>query len=46
MRAGAILKNLLINIPELSLEEWRAQAIDTLFDVFSNEDFDVYLVQL
>lgn len=35
-RVGTILKNLIINIPELSLEEWRAQTIDTVFDVYSN----------
>ena len=43
-RVGAILRNLVINIPELALEEWRAQAIDTIFDVFSNETYDGYLV--
>lgn len=43
---GAILTNLVINIPELKLEEWRAQTIDTVFDVFSNEQFDAYLLEL
>jgi len=43
-RVGAILRNLVINIPELALEEWRAQTIDTIFDVFSNETYDGYLV--
>jgi hypothetical protein len=28
------------------LEEWRAQTIDTVFDVYSNEQFDVIFVQL
>ncbi len=42
---GEILKNLIINIPELELEEWRAQAIDTLFDVYSNEQFDQIFVE-
>ena len=45
-RVGAILKNLVINIPQLALEEWRAQTIDTIFDVFSNETYDAYLVEL
>jgi hypothetical protein len=45
-RVGQILKNLIVNIPELQLEEWRAQAIDTVFDVFSNENFDGFLVEL
>jgi hypothetical protein len=28
------------------LEEWRAQTIDTVFDVYSNEQFDSIFVQL
>jgi len=31
-----ILTNLIANIPEMALEEWRGQAIDTVFDVYSN----------
>jgi hypothetical protein len=45
-RIGAILKNLIINIPHLTLEEWRGEVIDTVFDIFSNEQFDGYVVEL
>ena len=30
-----------MKIPYSELEEWRGQAIDTLFDIYSNEQFDV-----
>ncbi len=29
-----------MEIPYMELEEWRAQVIDTLFDVYANEKFD------
>ena len=45
-RVGVVLKNLIINIPHLQLEEWRAQTLDTLFDVYSNEQFDKTFVEL
>lgn len=34
------MKLLIVEIPEVQLEEWRGQAIDTVFDVYSNENFD------
>lgn len=37
---GGVLKKLIGEIPEVQLEEWRGQAIDTLFDIYSNENFD------
>lgn len=37
---GGTLKQLILEIPEVQLEEWRGQAVDTLFDVYSNENFD------
>lgn len=37
---------MITNIPELTLEEWRGQTIDTVFDVYSNEDFDKILLEL
>jgi hypothetical protein len=46
LRLGLMLKRLIVNIPCLELEEWRAQTIDTLFDVYSNEQFDGNFVQL
>ena len=43
---GQTLKQLIIQIPEMELEEWRGQAIDTLFDVYSNENFDQAFIEL
>lgn len=37
---------LIVNIPHLQLEEWRAQTLDTLFDIYSNEQFDDVFVSL